>query len=72
MEDDLKTVVHELTGRTVTACMAHTNVDGDMVVEVFLLDHPLVDADAPAEPTRSATWDGTDCRGAARAVSQID
>jgi uncharacterized protein YbcI len=58
MEDDLTTVVAELTGRTVTACMSGSNAEANMVLEVFILDRPLPEADDGALPPAPADGGG--------------
>lgn len=58
MEDDLTTVVAELTGRTVTACMSDSNAEANMVIEVIVLDRPPPEADDGSLPPASANGGG--------------
>lgn len=58
MQDDVTTVVAELTGRTVTACMSDSNAEANMVIEVFVLDRPLPEADDGSLPPASANGGG--------------
>ena len=41
--DSFNSVVEQLTGRRVTAFMSQTNVNPDLMIEVFFLDGPLIE-----------------------------